>query len=188
MLLKAEERLLTPEEYLTKESQADFRSEYFDGQMFAMAGASRRHNRIISNLVIRLGIQLEETPCNIYANDLKVKISKTGLYTYPDVVITCGDEIFDDTEQNVLLNPILIIEVLSDSTEAYDRGRKFRHYQYIESLMEYVLVSQNEEQIECYVRQNNGNWLYSKNDSPDDTVKFDSVACSLILKTVYTKI
>jgi len=187
MLLKKKKCVLTPEEYLTIESQADFRSEYFDGEMFAMAGASRRHNRIISNLVIRLGIQLEETPCNIYANDLKVKISKTGLYTYPDIVITCGDEIFDDKEQNVLLNPILIIEVLSDSTEAYDRGEKFLHYQHIESLMEYVLISQNKELVERYLRQNNGNWLYSRNENNYDTVKFDSVACSLILKKIYTK-
>jgi Uma2 family endonuclease len=108
--------LLTPEEYLTIERKAEYRSEYYAGEMLAMAGATRRHNRIVSNLVIRLGVQLEDLPCNIYSTGMRVKVPATGLYTYPDLVVTCGEELFDGSENDVLLNPLLIIEVLSDST------------------------------------------------------------------------
>jgi Uma2 family endonuclease len=109
--------LLTPEEYLAIERRANYRSEYVAGELFAMAGASRRHNRIVSNLVIRLGIQLENSVCNIYSTDLKVRVTPE-LYTYPDIVVTCGEELFEDEQNDVLLNPLLMIEVLSDSTEA----------------------------------------------------------------------
>ena len=120
--------LLTEEEYLAAERQAEFRSEYFAGEMFAMTGATRQHNRIVTNLVARLDEQLREGPCNVYANDLRVKVESTGLYTYPDVIVTCGQEKFADDVFDILLNPLVIIEVLSDSTEAYDRGKKFEHY------------------------------------------------------------
>src|SRR5215207_6350571 len=131
--------LLSEEEYLAIERQAEFRSEYVAGEMFAMAGASRRHNRTVTNLVVALDNQLRARPCNVYSNDMRVKVQSTGLFTYPDVVVTCGEERFADGEMDVLLNPVVIVEVLSDSTEAYDRGKKFESYQSIESLKEYVL-------------------------------------------------
>ncbi len=180
--------LLTPEEYLAIERKAEYRSEYYAGEMFALAGASRRHNRIVSNLVIRLGIQLEDTPCNIYSTDLKVKIPATGLYTYPDVVVTCGEELFDGVETDVLLNPILIIEVLSDSTEAYDRGKKFGYYQQLSSLKEYVLVAQDTHKIERYIRQSDEQWLYSEAHTPEDTIIFSSIECRIALKNIYAKV
>ena len=180
--------LLTPEEYLATERRAGMRSEYFAGEVFAMAGASRRHNRIVSNLVIRLGVQLDDSPCNIYANDMKVRVSRTGLFTYPDVVVTCGEESFADEERDVLLNPLLVIEVLSDSTEAYDRGKKFWHYQQIESLAEYVLVSQDVCKVERYVRQADGRWLYSKADAPEDVMTFDAINCGVSLKDIYARV
>ncbi|MGH3086647.1 MAG: Uma2 family endonuclease [Rubrobacteraceae bacterium] len=180
--------LLTEEEYLAIERRAEFRSEFLEGEMFAMAGASRRHNRIVSNLVITLGNQLRERPCNVYSNDMRVKIPGTGLYTYPDVVATCGEETFADDEQDVLLNPMVIIEVLSDSTEARDRGRKFEHYQSVESLSTYALVSQGAARVEQYVRQEGGAWLYTEAHKDDAVVGLEAILCELKLEDVYAKV
>lgn len=180
--------LLTEEEYLALDRQAEFRSEYFAGEMFATAGASRRHNRIVTNLVVALDLQLRERACNVYSNDMRVKVQTTGLFTYPDVVVTCGEEKFIDGENDVLLNPLVIIEVLSDSTEASDRGKKFENYQTIESLKEYLLVSQNSQRIEQFVRQSSKNWIYSETHEPGETIKIQSIECELKLEDVYLKV
>src|SRR5918993_391139 len=111
--------LLTEEEYLALERRAEFRSEFHRGETLVMAGASRRHNRIVTNLVTAMDNQLRKRPCNVYSNDMRVKIPDTGLFTYPDLVVTCGKEEFADDQQDTLLNPLVILEVLSDSTEAY---------------------------------------------------------------------
>jgi Uma2 family endonuclease len=179
---------LTEEEYLAIERQAEFRSEYFAGEMFALAGASRRHNRIVTNLVSRLDSQLRDGPCNVYSTDLRVKVTSTGLYTYPDVAITCGEERFADGENDILLNPLVIIEVLSDSTEGYDRGKKFENYQSIESLKEYLLVSQNSQRVEQFVKQNEKNWMYSEIHEPGESIKIQSIECELKLEDIYLKV
>ena len=119
---------LTPEDYLAIERSAEFKSEYFDGEIFAMAGASRAHNSIVLNTGSEIRQHLKNRSCKAYVNDMRVKVNPTGLYAYPDVIVVCGKEQFEDTHLDTLLNPTLIIEVLSDSTEAYDRGRKFEHY------------------------------------------------------------
>jgi Uma2 family endonuclease len=178
---------LTPEEYLAIERKAEQRSEYFDGEMFAMVGASRRHNRIVTNLVAGLDNQLRERPCNVYSSDMRVKVSSTGLYTYPDVVVTCGEELFDDSHNDTLLNPIVIIEVLSESTEAYDRGKKFEQYQQIETLSEYLLVAQDHRRVEQYIRQESNQWLYSTAHDPGDIVKLNSINCELLIEDIYSK-
>ncbi|HEV2762724.1 MAG TPA: Uma2 family endonuclease [Pyrinomonadaceae bacterium] len=180
--------LLTEEEYLAIERQAEFRSEYFAGEMFAMVGASLRHNRIVTNLVARLDEQLREGPCNVYSTDLRVKVQNTGLYTYPDVVVTCGEAKLADAWNDTLLNPLVIIEVLSDSTEAYDRGKKFENYQSIESLREYLLVSQHSRRIEQFVRQPGKSWLYSEAHEPGEVVRIQSVECELRLEEIYRKV
>ena len=118
---------ITPEEYLELEREAEEKSEYYRGQIFAMAGASEKHNRITVNTVISLGVQIKGRSCSLYSNDLRVKVSQTGLYTYPDAIVVCGPVQFDDTYRDTLLNPTVVIEVLSESTEAYDRGRKFEN-------------------------------------------------------------
>src|ERR1051325_5141739 len=123
--------LLTPEEYLAIERKSEVKHEYFAGEMFAMVGASKWHNLIAANVIRVLGNQLLDRPCNVYPSDMRVKARATGMYTYPDVVVACAEEQFDDAERDTLLNPVVIIEVLSESTEAYDRGRKFEHYQSI---------------------------------------------------------
>jgi Uma2 family endonuclease len=187
-MTQSPETFLTEEEYLAIERRAEFRSEFLDGEMFAMSGASRRHNRIVTNLVSSLDNQLRESPCNVYSSDMRVKVPATGLYTYPDVVVTCGEEEFADEEYDVLLNPLVLIEVLSDSTEAYDRGKKFEHYQSVGSLSTYVLVSQNAARVERYVRQDGGAWLYTEAHESDATVEIEAVRCELKLQDVYAKV
>jgi len=180
--------LLTPEEYLALERQAEYKSEYFAGEVFAMTGASREHNLIVANIVRTLGNQLLERDCNVYPSDLRVKIQQTEKYTYPDVVLTCGEEQFEDEHRDTLLNPVVIIEVLSASTEAYDRGKKFERYQYIHSLIECVLVAQDRHRIERYVRQQEKTWMYSEFHALDDVIQLASIGCELALKDAYTKI
>lgn len=182
------EALLTPEEYLAIERKSEIKHEYFAGEMFAMVGASKRHNLITANIIRVLGNQLLNRPCNVYPSDMRVKVSATGKYTYPDVVVACDEEQYDDAQEDTLLNPVVIIEVLSESTEAYDRGKKFEQYQYIESLTEYLLVAQELYRIEQYVRQSNREWRYSEYHTAEDVVKLGVIGCELALTDVYTKV
>ena len=179
---------LTPEDYLALERSAEFKSEYFDGEIFAMAGASRAHNTIVVNTTIELGNQLKKRPCKLYVSDIRVKVSPTGLYTYPDVVVVCGKEQFEDTHLDTLLNPTLIIEVLSDSTEAYDRGRKFEHYRHLDSLVEYVLIAQQRPHVESFRRQSDQHWLLTECSGLDGTLRLESIDCDLALAEIYAKV
>ena len=179
---------LSPEDYLVIERSSEFKSEYFDGEIFAMSGASEAHNIIVTNTVIELGRQLKKRPCKLYANDMRVKVSPTGLYTYPDLVIVCGQAQLNDAHLDTLLNPILIIEVLSDSTEAYDRGRKFAHYRSLASLAEYVLIAQDRPQVESYRRQPDQHWLLTESRSLESVLRLDSIDCDLALAEVYDKV
>src|SRR5215475_2147969 len=139
---------ITPKEYLELERKAEIKSEYLDGEMFAMSGVTLEHSSIVVNLITELNNQFIDRPCQVHGPDLRVKVSPTGLYTYPDLVAFCEKPLFEDEHFDTLLNPQVIIEVLSNSTEAYDRGKKFAHYRTVESLREYVLVSQTEYRIE----------------------------------------
>lgn len=179
---------LTPEDYLALERSADFKSEYFNGEIFAMTGASESHNTIVVNVSSEIRQQLKKRPCKVYANDMRVKVDPTGLYTYPDVVVTCGKAQFDDTHLDTLLNPILIVEVLSDSTEAHDRGRKFEHYRKLGSLVEYVLIAQNRPHIESYRRQADQQWLLTECSDFDGTLRLLSIDCDLALAEIYDKV
>jgi Uma2 family endonuclease len=178
----------TPEEYLALERQAQCKSEYYAGEIFAMAGASRWHNLIVANVIGELRAQLKGRPCTTYPSDMRVKVSPTGLYTYLDVIVVCGEALFEDNQQDTLLNPTLIVEVLSESTEAYDRGGKFAHYRKLTSLMEYVLITQTKPHIEHYVRQLDNRWLLAEADSLHDTVHLASIDCQLALAEVYDKV
>jgi len=178
----------TPEEYLALERKAKDKSEYFAGEIFAMSGASRQHNLIVANVVATLHGQFRNRPHEVYASDMRVKVSPTGLYTYPDVVALCGEPQFDDEQKDTLLNPTVIIEVLSSSTEAYDRGDKFGHYRKLASLTEYVLISQEKLHIEHYVRQPDNQWLLSEASGPQDTVRLPSINGVLVLAEVYDKV
>jgi Uma2 family endonuclease len=179
---------LTPEQYLAIERGAEFKSEYFDGEMFAMAGASHRHNLITTNVVRELSTQLKGRPCETYASDMRVKVSASELYTYPDVVVACSDIRFDDEQGDTLLNPTLIVEVLSKSTEAYDRGEKFAHYRKLDSLQEYLLVAQDRHSIEHFVRQPGGGWLLRDVTGIGSTLHLESIGCDLPLAEVYDRV
>jgi Uma2 family endonuclease len=181
------QQILTAGDYLVLERQAETKSEYFAGEMFAMAGASRLHNLIVANIIRVLGNQLIDGLCNVYPSDMRVKMAKLNKYTYPDVVIACDEEFFEDEQGDTLLNPSVIIEVLSDSTEAYDRGKKFDHYQSLESFAEYILVTQDTYHLEHYVRQNDRTWTYTSFHSPEDVAQLASIRCILTLGDVYAK-
>jgi len=177
--------LLTPEQYLVQERRAAFKSEYYRGEVFAMAGASFQHTLIKDNLARKAGDQLEDGSCRVLTSDIRVKVSATGLYTYPDIVVVCDQPQFEDALFDTLLNPRIIIEVLSDSTEKYDRGDKFRQFREIPSLREYVLVSQNSALIERYVRQPNEDWLLTTFDQLPEAFEFASIPVRIPLSEIY---
>ncbi|PWQ95405.1 Uma2 family endonuclease [Leucothrix pacifica] len=181
---------ISTEEYLRAERESDTKSEYLNGDIFAMAGASRAHNQITSNLVVSLAGKLLERPCSVYVSDMKVrtKTRETNKYSYPDVVVTCGDESFEDDKSDVLLNPLIIIEVLSESTEAYDRGLKFFHYQLIPSLRDYLLVTQDYCRVEHYQRRDDNQWVYSEYHNLDDEVKIATLDCSVSTAEIYRRV
>ncbi len=179
---------ITPEEYLALERAAATKSEYFDGDVFAMSGGSFAHAVIIGNVVTALGLQLRGRDCTVSPNDLRVKVSPTGLYTYPDVVVACGTPRFEDAHGDTLLNPIVLIEVLSESTADYDRGRKFEHYRTIDSFVEYVLIAQDKPHVEHFVRQSPTQWLFSETNRREDSIKLESIGCTLSLTDVYEKV
>ena len=178
---------LTPEEYLATERVAERKSEYREGDVFAMSGASKRHNLITGNFFASIHHQLKGRPCEVYVSDMRVKVSQTGLYTYPDIVVACGRILFDDDQRDTLKNPTVIIEVLSQTTEGYDRGMKFEHYRRLESLKEYVLVSQDKPHAEVYARQQDDSWLLSEVDGLQDAIQLSSIKCQIMLADVYEK-
>jgi len=178
---------LTEEQYLALERAADFKSEYFDGEMFAMSGASVQHGRLQRNLITELANSLRGTPCEPFGSDLRVRVSRR-MYTYPDVTIVCGKPVLADERQDVLLNPTAIIEVLSPSTEKYDRGLKLQHYRAIESLQDYILVDQSQIRIEHYSRQDKNVWTLRDYQSLDEAMTIASVGATLSLARVYDRV
>jgi Uma2 family endonuclease len=181
-------RSLTETEYLARERNADFRSEFYRGEMFAMAGASREHLLIAGNIARRAGNVFEDRPCEVYQADMRVKIRSSGLYTYPDVVIVCGEPRFEDGVFDTLINPTVLFEVLSESTEAYDRGFKSAQYRSIPSLKEYVLVSQTEARCDRFVRQPDGSWLLRDVTGLDGTLHVEAVDLSLPMADIYRRV
>ncbi len=181
-------RLYTPDEYLALERAATYKSEFYRGEIFAIAGASYNHNRISANILTEVGSRLKQGTCAPLSSDQKVFVQATGLYTYPDFVVVCGQPQFHDTYKDVVLNPKLVVEVLSPSTEAYDRGVKFRQYATLESLVEYVLVSQDRVSVECLTRHGDGQWLLAIFDRLDQVVRLASINCDIPLADIYAKI
>ena len=178
----------TCEQYLAIERAAEFRSEFFHGEMFAMVGASRRHNLIASNVTRRISEQFDGRSCEVYQSDMRVKVNKTGLYTYPDVVAVCDQPRFEDNQVDTLLNPRVVVEVLSPSTELWDRGKKFRHYRAIESLREYVLIAQDHVLVERFTINADGQWALLDYRTLDDTLILDSISCRVSLSEIYARV
>ncbi len=178
---------LTEAEYLAIERAAESKSEYYQGKIFAMAGARANHNRIVMNLSSNVHQQLRQRRCEVYASDMRVHIPANTLYTYPDVSAFCGEPEFLDEDRDTLLNPTFIAEVLSETTERYDRGRKFELYRSIESLREYLLVASDRVHVDLYTRQPGGQWLLSSFGRLEEVVALDSIGCRLTVAELYEK-
>jgi Uma2 family endonuclease len=179
---------LTPEEYLAFDRAAPIRYEYYDGQMWAMAGGSYHHANIIDDTTGELYVALKGGPCEVTSSELRVCISPAGLYTYPDLLAVCGEPKFLDGHNDTLLNPTLIIEVLSPSTELHDRKFKAAQYRKIESVQEYALIAQEEPRVEVYRRQPGGAWLLTEFEGLAASCRFESVNCTLALSDIYRRV
>lgn len=179
---------ITPEEYLAAERQADFKSEYFAGEVFAMAGASYAHNLIVANVIAELRQQLKGQDCAVVPSDLRLWIESADHYLYPDVTVVCGEPEFTDEQVDTLVNPRLIVEVLSKSTKDFDRGEKFTLYRTLPSFAEYVLVAQDRHHVEHFARQADGRWLLTDVDRMADTVSLTSIEGQLALAEIYDKV
>jgi Uma2 family endonuclease len=180
--------VVSPAEYLELERKAERKSEYLNGEMFLMAGASPRHGVIVTNLVAELRQQLKARPCIVYSSDVRLRVSPSGLYTYPDVMVVCGEPQFAGDQKDTVLNPNLIVEVLSDSTRDYDRGEKFQHYRTLSSLREYLTIAQDAPHIERWTRQPEDHWLLTEFSDLSQSVQLTSVDCDLSLTEVYDKV
>jgi Uma2 family endonuclease len=178
---------LTVQEYLILERQSETKSDYLAGEVFAMTGASRKHNLISGNIFAALHTQLSGSACEVYTGDMRMR-TPTDLLTYPDVVAVCGEPRFGDDEFDTLINPTLIVEVLSKSTEAYDRLTKLDHYRGIPSLAEVVLVAQDRPHVEHWLRQEDGRWLIEEIEDLGRTLDLPSVECTLALRTIYRRV
>ncbi len=178
---------LSPEVYLARERQAETRSEYYDGEIFAMSGGSREHSLIAVNTAGALNAKLSDRPCEVYNSDMRVRMAEGRTYVYPDVSVVCGEPEFADAEKDVLLNPRVIIEVLSPSTEAWDRSGKFERYQQMASLQEYLLIAQDRPRVERYERQGDQQWLLTVTTGLDGVLSLGSIECDLALSEVYRK-
>jgi Uma2 family endonuclease len=179
---------LSSADYLAIERAAATKSEFFDGEMFAMAGTTKNHARIVMNLSRELSARLKGRTCEPFATDLRVKVEANGLYTYPDLVVVCGEQRFEDDRLDTLLNPTLIVEVLSETTERYDRVKKFDLYRALPSLQEYVLVSQSEPRVEQFLRQPDGGWNLRITTDPTDFVNLTSIECEIPFAEIYERV
>jgi Uma2 family endonuclease len=175
---------LTPEEYLEIERKAERKSEFYRGEMFAMAGASSEHGTIVTNLVAEIRPQIRGR-CRVWSNDLRLRVSPTGVYTYPDIVVACGEPKFADSHLDTLLNPTVIIEVLFPTTRGYDRSWKFHHYRTLDSLSEYLTVAQDSPLVTRCIRLPNNKWEVSDVEGLDKTIMLESIGCTLRMASIY---
>ena len=179
---------ISEEQYLAIDRAAEFRSEFVDGEMFAMSGGSLRHARLQRNLLFELQSPLRDTGCEAFTSDMRVRVPATRMYAYPDVTVICGKPVLADEQQDILLNPVVIFEVLSPTTEKYDRGLKFQHYRTIESLKDYILVDQNQVLVEQFTRQDDNTWTLRDYRLPDQELTIPSINVSLPVRRIYDRI
>ncbi len=182
----AQKAYYTKEEYLEMESAAEYKSEYYNGEIFAMAGGSPSHSIICVNLIRRIAESVENKDCTLFESNMKLELADA--YVYPDLTVVCGDINLSENKSDIITNPVLIIEVLSPGTESFDRGRKFEYYRMIKSLKEYVLVSQENVMIESFYKQNENSWLYTVAKGLEETIFIRAVDYELDLKDVYYKV
>jgi Uma2 family endonuclease len=181
-------RFLSPQEYLEIERKAEHKSEYFNGEMFAMSGVSRRHDRIATRLALLIGQHLRGTRCEDFSANMRVLATPSGLYTYPDLSVACDEPQFADPHVDTLTNPTLLVEILSPSTEAYDRGKKAKLYRAIPSLQELLLIAQDSYEVELYRRQGDGTWSLIEAKGLESAIALTSIGYTLSLRELYEKV
>ena len=187
MSSSAPQTFITPEEYLIIERAAEFKSEYYDGQMYLMSGVRRPHNLIAANLARVIGNQIVDRPCELYISEMRTRGATSASYMYPDLAAVCADPEFADNEFDVFLNPSLVIEILSPSTEKWDRGGKFARYRQIENLVDYVLITQEKILVERFTRRG-AEWERVAYDRLEDILTLDSIGCVVSLADIYAKV
>ena len=180
--------LLTPEEYLEIERKAEHKSEYYQGEMSLVPSVNLRHAAIVLNLACEVSRQLKHRPCWVTMSNLRLCVSPAGFYTYPDVIVVCGKAEHADEQQDTVLNPIVLMEVLSDATSNYDRGQKFELYRMLPSLREYIIVDSNAPHLELWTRRQDDTWLLTESNDPGHSVQLNSIECVLSLAEVYHKV
>jgi len=181
-------KIHTPEEYLVLEEAAEYKSEYYQGEIFAMSGGSVNHNRIVGNLHAGLLPKLSGSPCEAFMSDIRVWAEAKGVFTYPDIIIVCGDLQFYETRNDTITNPLIIFEVLSKSTENYDRGKKFEIYRAIPALREYILIDQYKIHIEQFAIGNEGKWVLTEYSDEDDVFQLFNADFQTPLKEIYKRV
>lgn len=179
---------LTEEQYLALDSAAEIKSEFLDGEMFAMSGGTAAHSRLQRDLLVELTSHLGDGPCEVFTADLRIRVNRTRLYTYPDVSVVCEKAIFADGASDTLLNPAVVFEILSPSTEFHDRGRKFQHYREAEILKDYIMVSQDSVRVEQYTRQNDGTWTLRDHVNLEAELKIESINVAIPLARIYHRV
>ena len=180
-------RRISPAEYLAFERQAERKSEFYNGEIFAMAGATREHNLIVTNLASELSRQLKDKPCEVYSCDMRTRIPNDP-YVYPDIVVVCSESVFEDQGLDTLTNPLVVFEVLSDSTADFDRGTKFRYYRRIESLREYLVIDQTEPHIERHFRGTDTVWRREEIVGLSAVLTIEPLGCAVSLSAAYFKV
>jgi len=187
-MLRRTKKVFSPSEYLAMEEVADYKSEYFNGEIFAMSGGTPDHSSVAVNVTIALGTRLTTKPCRVFNSDMRLHIESNSLYTYPDVMVICGKIELVKRRNDTVTNPVLIVEVLSESTRDYDRGMKFNMYKQVPSLQEYVVVESENPRVECYRRGADDQWVVEMIDDTSATVRLASVACEISISEIYRKV
>jgi Uma2 family endonuclease len=187
-MVRLKKNKFTADEYLAMEVVADYKSEFYHGEIFALAGGTVDHNAVVLNCSAELRARLDPGRCQVLNSDNRLHIRRSGLYTYPDVMVVCGKVQFLERRKDTVTNPLLIVEVLSASTRDYDRGAKFDFYKQIPSLQEYVLIESERPRVECYRRSADGQWTIQAFEGLDAVARFESIACELPFRCIYLQV
>jgi Uma2 family endonuclease len=187
-MLQPKEKYYTPQEYLAVEEEAGYKSEYFQGEIFAMSGGSANHNRISGNLYITLETAFEGKPCEAFITGMRLLVSENGLYTYPDIMVVCGELDFVEGRDDTVTNPVVIVEVLSKSTEGYDRGAKFELYRALQTFQDYVLVDQAKVHIEHFHKLDDGRWILQEFNQLEDVFTIETIDFDISLQQIYRRV
>ena len=188
MVIEVEQKQYTRKEYLALEAKAPYKSEYHDGKIIPITGGTTDHNRIVINLCSYLNFALKQQNAEVFAGDVRLWIPSYNIYAYPDVMVIKGEPIYEGENKTTVTNPLMIVEVLSQSTSSYDRGNKFRYYRSLPSLQEYILIDQYSYSVEQYIKNSQKQWFLSEYEKSNSFIVFNSIAGELIVKDVYERV